>query len=67
MWKIEKRLDEANNLWHTSGLRLKKYEVSAQMEVARVVRASDSGPKTDSVLVFARGLASAAPGASWEY
>ena len=37
------------------------------MDVARVVRVKYSGPKTDSLLVFARELADAAPGASWEY
>ena len=46
---------------------LVKAEGSAQMDVARVVRAKYSGPKTDSLLVFARELADAAPGASWEY
>jgi hypothetical protein len=41
-------------MWmHNRGLRLKKYEGSAQMNAARVVRAADSGPKTDWLMVYA--------------
>jgi len=41
-------------MWmHNRELRLKKYEGSAQMDVARVVRVADSGPKTDWMIVFA--------------
>jgi hypothetical protein len=38
---------------HNRGLRLKKYEGSAQMDVSRVVCGADSGPKTDWLAVFA--------------
>eukprot|EP01041_Mallomonas_annulata_P033414 gene33414-56036_t len=43
----ETGVDEADKRVHNRGLRLKKYEGSAQMDVARVVRVADSGPKTD--------------------
>jgi hypothetical protein len=38
---------------HNRGLRLKKYEGSAQMDVLRVVCGTNSGPKTDWLAVFA--------------
>jgi hypothetical protein len=38
---------------HNRGLRLKKYEGSAQMEALRVVCGADSGPKTDWLVVIA--------------
>jgi len=64
-------VDEPEKLRHTSGLRLKKYEGSAQMKIFRVVREVDSGPKTG--LRGVRALVDKATGrvgptgASWEY
>ena len=40
---------------HNRRLRSEKGEVSAHMEVARVVCAADSGPKTDLFAMLAYG------------
>lgn len=66
MRKTQKILARLRKLCNNPSLRLKKLEVSAQMNAMQVVCVADSGPKTDSLLVFLV-LRIASSGASWEY
>ena len=58
-------VDRPAKVLHNQRLRPKKGGVSAHMEVARVVRAMDSGPKTDLFLHWQ--VAGGVVGTSWEY